>query len=246
MATHRDALIAAFTVLGSACSQGERSHPPLRPEPAADVQRLDSVANLPATLTVKQRTQTPVPGSSDKLILSIGDITRGKVEASIRSEGAVLLQPVDLSTGDKKSFRYQERSYEITLTELNNALVGEDFATFRLAEAAATEPLTERQKIEQLISRVESLKGAKFIRNGTEHSPQEAAKHLREKRDRAGDRIKTAEEFIEQIASKSSFSGDEYEIRFEDGRVFSSGEFLRRELKSLPIENAPTADELSP
>ena len=39
----------------------------------------------------------------------------------------------------------------------------------------------EKKKIEFLISSVENLKGAKFIRNGTEHDGKEAAEHLRMK-----------------------------------------------------------------
>ena len=122
--------------------------------------------------------------------------------------------------------------------KLDNALIGEDFATFTLAEAAQGETLTEAQKIERLIARVESLEGATFVRNGSEHSPAEAAKHLREKRDRAGDALKTAEEFIEQVGSKSSLSGEEYEIRFRDGRVVKAGEFLRGALKEMAAEAA--------
>ena len=37
----------------------------------------------------------------------------------------------------------------------------------------------EQKKIDFLISSVETLKGATFIRNGTEHTGKEAADHLR-------------------------------------------------------------------
>ena len=44
----------------------------------------------------------------------------------------------------------------------------------------------EKKKIEFLITSVEHLKGAKFIRNGNEHDCVEAAKHLRLKLEKAG------------------------------------------------------------
>ena len=40
---------------------------------------------------------------------------------------------------------------------------------------AASQPLTEQQKIEQLIRSVEQLKDAEFIRSGTAYSAQQAA-----------------------------------------------------------------------
>ena len=52
--------------------------------------------------------------------------------------------------------------------------------------------ISEKQKIELLIRYVETLKHAVFIRNGTVHSPAEAAAHLRYKLGRAGRKISTA------------------------------------------------------
>ncbi|HJW72171.1 MAG TPA: DUF5329 family protein, partial [Geothrix sp.] len=50
-------------------------------------------------------------------------------------------------------------------------------------------PATEAQKIEALIQGVASLQGAAFIRNGSEHTPREAADHLRLKWKNAGKRV---------------------------------------------------------
>ena len=66
----------------------------------------------------------------------------------------------------------------------------------------------EEKRIEHLLQTVESLKGAAFIRNGTEYNAKDAGKHLRMKLAKAGDRVKTAEDFIEGCASRSSFSGE--------------------------------------
>ena len=47
--------------------------------------------------------------------------------------------------------------------------------------AVSAQDNIEKKKIEFLISSVENLKGAKFIRNGSEYDGKEAAKHLRMK-----------------------------------------------------------------
>src|SRR5689334_16921766 len=82
-------------------------------------------------------------------------------------------------------------------------------STFALAA-----PLTEQQKIDELIHRVETLPGAQFIRNGSAHDGKAAAEHLQMKRQYAGSRIKTAGDFIDGCATRSSVTGLPYQIRF--------------------------------
>ncbi len=96
-------------------------------------------------------------------------------------------------------------------------------------QAHAAEPL-ETKKIEALIAHIAQLQGATFVRNGSDHTPAEAAEHLRMKWRRAGDRVKTADDFIRLCASKSYLSGKPYQIRFADGRVFDTGPYLRQQL----------------
>ena len=96
-----------------------------------------------------------------------------------------------------------------------------------------TVPLTEAQKIESLIRAVADLQDAVFIRNGTEHTPKEAADHLRMKWKNAGRRVKSAPEFIQYCASGSSLSGKPYEIRLKDGRTVLSRDWLWTELKRM-------------
>jgi len=96
-----------------------------------------------------------------------------------------------------------------------------------------TTPQTEAQKIEALIRAVADLQEAVFIRNGTEHTPKEAADHLRMKWKNAGRRVKTAPEFIQYCATGSSLSGKPYEIRLKDGRTVLSRDWLWTELKRL-------------
>jgi hypothetical protein len=103
------------------------------------------------------------------------------------------------------------------------------------ASRAAEEkkPLSESQKIDALIAAVDQLKDARFVRNGTEYDCKAAADHMRRKRKAAGDRVKTARDFIAHVASKSSRSGEPYRIKFKDGKETTSGEFLTKELEKV-------------
>ncbi|HLO25779.1 MAG TPA: DUF5329 family protein [Geobacteraceae bacterium] len=91
----------------------------------------------------------------------------------------------------------------------------------------------EKKKIEFLISSVENLKEAKFIRNGSEYNGKEAAEHLRMKLKNAGGRVKTADDFIRLCASKSYISGKPYMIRSSDGKTIKSEEYFREKLKEF-------------
>lgn len=89
----------------------------------------------------------------------------------------------------------------------------------------------EAARIQYLIKAVEGLKGVKFIRNGSEYGSRRAAEHLRLKLDKAGPRVKTAEDFISLIGSGSSLSGRPYLLLFPDGRTMDSETFFREQLK---------------
>ena len=96
------------------------------------------------------------------------------------------------------------------------------------AIALALDPQTKAE-IDELISFVQTS-GVRFIRNGTEYSAAEGAQHLRDKLARAGDRVKTTDDFITGIASKSYLSGKPYLVKFPDGHTQPTGEWLRAHL----------------
>ena len=98
---------------------------------------------------------------------------------------------------------------------------------------AEAEPLSEKQKIEVLISTVENLKNAVFVRNGTEHDAAAAGKHLRDKWAHDRKNIATARDFIVRVGSGSSITGSPYLIRFRDGREVKTGDFFLAELQRL-------------
>jgi len=94
----------------------------------------------------------------------------------------------------------------------------------------------QQQRINYLISAIENAQ-LRFIRNGTEHSPQEAAAHLRMKLRRgqnswfAPAKEKwTAEMFIDKLASKSSFSGKPYQIEWPNGERVDAAVWLYQQL----------------
>lgn len=112
-------------------------------------------------------------------------------------------------------------------------------ATERAQAADGPKKPTEAQKIEALIRVVENLKDATFVRNGAEHSAKDAADHMRRKWKSGGDDIRTARQFIEHAATKSSVSGRPYLIRFKDGREIESGKFLSEKLDEMEKGAAP-------
>lgn len=98
---------------------------------------------------------------------------------------------------------------------------------------AYSETMSESGKIEYLIKKIEGLEGAVFVRNGTDHSPKEAADHMRLKLEKAGSRIKSAPDFIKYCGTGSSITGEPYKIRFRNGTEKPSAEVLEAFLKEL-------------
>ena len=91
----------------------------------------------------------------------------------------------------------------------------------------------EQRRIDYLIDSLSSLHGAVFIRNGKEYSSELARDHLRQKLQAAGDRVKTAEDFIKYCASESYLSHQPYRIRFADGKVTDTAPFFLERLREF-------------
>ena len=69
-----------------------------------------------------------------------------------------------------------------------------------------------------------------FIRNNTEYTASEARDHMQRKYDYARRWIDNAEQFINRIASKSSMSGNRYQVRCQNQLLYSDN-WLRQELQ---------------
>jgi hypothetical protein len=94
--------------------------------------------------------------------------------------------------------------------------------------------LTESDKIQFLLNELDKPNSnLRFIRNGIEYSGKEAKDHMQKKLDYAGNKIKTVEDFINQIATKSSITGNLYYILFPNGTKMESAKWLRETLKDI-------------
>src|SRR4249920_3113176 len=83
--------------------------------------------------------------------------------------------------------------------------------------AQAAPPPKVQAEVNALLAGIEAS-GCTFHRNGTWHDSKAAAAHLRDKYDylAARDLIVTTEDFIERAATRSSLSGQAYEVKCGD------------------------------
>ncbi len=96
----------------------------------------------------------------------------------------------------------------------------------------------ERARIDYLLQVIGSMHDAKFIRNGQAYDSADAVAHLRTKLRAAASRVHSAEDFIRYCASESSVTGTPYEIRFADGHVVRSADFLTQKLLEFDADGA--------
>ena len=92
------------------------------------------------------------------------------------------------------------------------------------AQAADSDP-----EVEYLLEFVEQS-GCDFERNGSVHDSADAADHLRLKYRRGGKYVNNADQFIDRLASESSWTGKKYTVTC-DGVTEPSGEWLHRALE---------------
>lgn len=94
----------------------------------------------------------------------------------------------------------------------------------------------EYQKIKCLLEAVERSNGV-FIRNGSKHTSLMARQHLESKYNKATKtswpfrkaKKVSAQQFIEKLASRSSFSGKNYQI-IVGQKTLTTGQWLREQL----------------
>lgn len=91
----------------------------------------------------------------------------------------------------------------------------------------------EQRRIDFLINSVETSKGIVFVRNGSEHDGPAAAKHLRTKLDYAGERVKTAEDFVKYCASESSMTHRKYTVRLANGTTTDAADYFAGKLREF-------------
>src|SRR5687768_11124867 len=127
------AIAAVLLMLGC-----PKQQPPAPSQNAAP--QVPALTGLPISMTASQRTTSAVPGSNGAIGLTIDDITRGQVIASLAAEdGKQILAPMSLAPGKSAAFQWGESRYLLTLEKLDNELIGEDSATFAISSADASD-----------------------------------------------------------------------------------------------------------
>ncbi len=101
-------------------------------------------------------------------------------------------------------------------------------------EAVADPTPAESARIDQLIALVGKRTDITFIRNGKAYTSEQAAEFLRGKLKWRLEMV-TAQDFIEQIGTRSAASGDIYRVELACGLTMSSAEFLQRELQRIDL-----------
>ncbi|WP_439102046.1 DUF5329 domain-containing protein [Congregibacter sp.] len=98
------------------------------------------------------------------------------------------------------------------------------------AELRADPATPADREITYLINSVEES-GCLFMRNGDEHQATDAADHLRLKYRRGKRYAKSADQFIERLASESSWTGKPYFINCPGSPSVTSRDWLSDELE---------------
>jgi hypothetical protein len=194
--------------------------------------RNKSELNIPETglpFSMKQRSEIEIQGTAGPIQISVDDVTGGSVMLSI-SEDKKIISSFLMEKGSEHSFSYNEHEYKVRCTEMINQLIGEDFVNFLLYDPKLYDPENKsanvKSDIEMLIKKVEGS-DVVFIRNGEDHTPKEAAEHLKRKWESTGIEFKSVDEFIEKIGTRSTSTGKEYRIRLSSGAEVSSQEWLK-------------------
>ena len=97
---------------------------------------------------------------------------------------------------------------------------------------ASEKPQTTKAEIEHLFQYLEES-GCQFNRNGVWYTPIEAVDHIKTKYEYllGKDMISTTESFIEKAATKSSMSGEQYQVKCENQAAVPSSTWFAKELK---------------
>jgi len=94
-------------------------------------------------------------------------------------------------------------------------------------------PPAERAKIERLIQIVEQSTDRRFIRNGTAYDASIAARFLRAKWQHFSERVRSTDDFVREIGTRSGDNGPDYRVVSADGKEETGVAFLTRLLARI-------------
>jgi hypothetical protein len=98
-------------------------------------------------------------------------------------------------------------------------------------DARSDVPDADRHEVLHLLDYLRTSDCA-MERNGKRHNSEDAYSHVRKKYEYFRDKIRTAEDFIEYSASKSTMSGKYYRIFCKDEPAVRTRDWLLEELRS--------------
>ena len=87
-----------------------------------------------------------------------------------------------------------------------------------------------QKEIDHLLNYIETS-DCVFIRNGSRHTPEKGAQHIRRKYNYLKKQIKSTDDFIKGAATKSSMSGKPYTVICNDKKM-ATADWLRIELRN--------------
>jgi len=135
---------------------------------------------------------------------------------------------------DTAFISYHNTSYYIFFKEIDDYLFGRDNFNFEIARVGVPKTSNQNQqtenteqKVDEFLSFLEKTNFT-FIRNGSKYTAQEAAEHLRNKYNSQQSEISTFEDFVTKIATKSSFSGEDYQV-IVDNNTLRFADWVNRE-----------------
>lgn len=98
-----------------------------KPRPTPKKPLALKLPNEPVELTVLQRRSKAIPGSENRILLRLGDITAGQVILSVRSdEDEVLLDDTSVKPGEVAKFAVADKVFYVRLRDLTNVLLGDN------------------------------------------------------------------------------------------------------------------------
>lgn len=200
-----------------------------RPLPGAPTEHALLLPASGVRLTLKESGEAPVPGSGQRVRVSLGELESDRGPLTLlHADGRVIVATRTIEKDDEIAFMLGGREHVLTIKGFYRADTGQDSAVlhFRVGRS-------ERARIDALLLAMEES-GMTFIRNGTDYGGAEAASHLRRKLRAAGERVQTAEQFVEHLGSRSSMSGRAYQVRTKDGVTVDAGEWMRAQLANAP------------
>ncbi len=217
-----------FSVVAEFTDGSQTRSIPVRYRAYATPERLADLGDK-AVLTVYQRSTRHIPGSDGELSLTIGDITRGQVLVGVTgAAGTTIVEMKSMRQGEALPLPLKDRCYVLVLEKLMNFLTSEDYAEFALLPDFSWQAL----RIERLLKRI-AASDATFIREGNEIDGATFAGWLRMKWRHSQESIESLDAFIEQIASRSSTTGDPYQVKLPSGEVVEAGVWLKAQAAQL-------------